>query len=85
MSVPVTARLDESVVEALDRAVDAGLAPTRGAVIARAVGDWLNLHGEEAIVESYRRRYVEPDATGNDLIADLALFSVAACLADTER
>ena len=54
-------------------------------MIARAVGDWLNLHGEEAIVESYRRRYVEPDATGDDLIADLALFSVAACLADTER
>lgn len=85
MSVPVTARLDESVVEALDRAVDAGLAPNRGAVIARAVGDWLNRYGEQAIVESYRRRYVEPDPAHEDLIADLAVFSVAAYLADTAR
>jgi Arc/MetJ-type ribon-helix-helix transcriptional regulator len=85
MSVPVTARLDESVVEALDRAVEAGLAPTRGAVIARAVGDWLNQYGEQAIAESYRRRYAEPDAEHGALIADLAAFSIAACLADAER
>lgn len=85
MSIPVTARLDESVVEALDRAVQAGLAPTRGAVIARAVGDWLNQHGEEAIVESYRRRYAEPDTAHEAVIADLTEFSVAACLADTGR
>lgn len=39
MSIPVTARLDESVVEALDRAVEAGLAPNRGAVVTRAVSE----------------------------------------------
>ena len=85
MSIPVTARLDESVVEALDRAVDAGLAPTRGAAIARAVGDWLSLHGEQAITESYRHRYEEPDPNQGALIGNLAAFSIAACLADTER
>lgn len=85
MSVPVTARLDESVVEAIDRAVDARLAPTRGAVIALAVADWLSRHGEEAIIESYRRRYAEPGTAHDAVIADLAAFSVAACLADTER
>ncbi len=85
MSVPVTARLDETVVEALDRAVDAGLAPNRGAVVARAVAEWLHKHGEEAIVDSYRRRYSEPDTSHDTLVANLAAFSIAACLADTER
>lgn len=85
MSIPVTTRLDESVVEALDRAVDAGLAPTRAAVVARAVGDWLSLHGEQAITESYRRRYEESDPDQEALIGDLAAFSIAACLADTEH
>jgi Arc/MetJ-type ribon-helix-helix transcriptional regulator len=82
MTVPVTARLDESVVEALDRAVGAGLAETRGAVVAEAVHEWLARHGEEAIVESYRRRYAEPDLHRDELVARLAAFSVAACLAD---
>ncbi len=85
MSIPVTARLDESVVEALDQAVNAGLAPTRGAAVARAVGDWLSLHGEQAITESYRRRYEESDPDQEALIGDLAAFSIAACLANTER
>lgn len=85
MSVPVTARLDESVVDALDRAVEAGIAPNRGAVVARAVAEWLGRHGEEAIVESYRRRYGEADPTHDELIDKLASFSVAACLADSER
>jgi Arc/MetJ-type ribon-helix-helix transcriptional regulator len=85
MSIPVTARLDESVVEALDRAVEAGVAPSRGAVVARAVAEWLTRHGEDAIVESYRRRYAEPDPARDDLVEKLASFSVAACLADRER
>ena len=85
MSIPVTARLDESVVEALDRAVDAGLAPTRGAVVARAVADWLNRYGEEAIVESYRARYSDTTHDPDELLAQLASFSIAACLADSER
>jgi Arc/MetJ-type ribon-helix-helix transcriptional regulator len=85
MSVPVTARLDESVVEALDRAVEAGVAPSRGAVVARAVAEWLARHGEDAIVESYRRRYAESDPAHDDLIEKLVAFSLAACLADAER
>ena len=85
MSVPVTARLDPSVVEALDRAVDAGLSPTRGAVVARAVAEWLDRQGEVAIVESYRRRYSAPDPGHDQIIESLAAFSVAACLADSER
>jgi Arc/MetJ-type ribon-helix-helix transcriptional regulator len=85
MSVPVTARLDESVVEALDRAVEAGVAPSRGAAVARAVAEWLTRHGEDAIIESYRRRYAEPNQAHDDLIEKLAAFSLAACLADSER
>lgn len=85
MSIPVTARLDESVVEAVDRAVEAGLAPNRGAVVARAVAEWLERHGEEAILESYRRRYGSARAGEDELVAKLAAFSVAACLADAER
>ena len=85
MSTPVTARLDESVVEAVDRAVDAGLAPNRAAVVARAVAEWLDRHGEEAIVESYRRRYGAIQTGSDELIAKLAAFSIAACLAEAER
>ena len=84
MRVPVTARLDESVVEALDRAVDAGIAPTRGAVVSRAVSEWLDRHGEDAIIESYRRRYTGSDSGHDELLAKVAAFSVAACLADRE-
>ena len=43
MSIPVTARLDPEVVDALDRAVQAGLAPTRGAVVAAAVREGLDI------------------------------------------
>ncbi len=81
MSIPVTARLDEDVVQALDAAVDAGLAPNRGAVVATAVGEWLARHGGEAIAESYRRRYAEINPVHDELIAQFANFSVAACLA----
>lgn len=85
MSIPVSARLDESVVEALDRAVEAGIAPSRGAVVARAVSEWLDRHGENAIVESYRRRYAGPDPAHDELIEKIAAFSIAACLAESER
>jgi len=54
MSTPVTARLDDETVAALDRAVEAGLAKNRGAVISVAVRSWLSEHSEEAIVASYR-------------------------------
>jgi Arc/MetJ-type ribon-helix-helix transcriptional regulator len=85
MSIPVTARLDPEIVEALDRAVEAGIAPTRGAAIVAAVRDWLQHHGEDAIIESYRRRYAEADDDHDQLVARLASFSVAACLAASER
>ena len=85
MSVPVTARLDDAVVEALDRAVAAGLAPNRGSLIADAVREWLGRHGEEAIAASYQRRYGTPDPEHDALVAALSNFSVAACLANAER
>lgn len=85
MSVPVTSRLDEPVVDALDRAVAAGLAPSRGALVASAVREWLDRHGEEAIAASYQRRYGQPDADHDALVAALSSFSVAACLANAER
>lgn len=80
MSVPITARLDEQAVEALDRAVAAGLAATRAGLVATAVGEWLRRHGEEAIAESYRRRYEHTDAAEADLVARVGAFSAAACL-----
>jgi Arc/MetJ-type ribon-helix-helix transcriptional regulator len=85
VTVPVTARLDETVVEALDRAVAAGLAPNRGSLVANAVHEWLKRHGEEAITRSYQRRYGQPDAEYDALIAALSSFSVAACLANAEH
>lgn len=84
MSVPVTARLDETAVEALDRAVEAGLAPNRGAVVAAAVREWLARHGEDAIAESYQRRYANAETASDELIAKIAAFSVSACLARDE-
>jgi Arc/MetJ-type ribon-helix-helix transcriptional regulator len=85
VSTPVSARLEDEVVAALDRAVAAGLAANRAAVIAQAVGEWLVRHGEEEIVASYRRRYSSPELEHDDLIERLAAFSVAACLAERER
>ena len=85
MSTPVTARFDPEVVDALDRAVEAGIGATRAAIVVAAVREWLGNHGEDAIVDSYRRRYAEPDAEHDRLVADLASFSVAACLAVSER
>jgi Arc/MetJ-type ribon-helix-helix transcriptional regulator len=85
VSIPVTARLDDTVVEALDRAVAAGLAPTRGALVANAVREWLDRHGEDAIAASYQRRYGRPDPDHDALIAALSSFSVAACLANAGR
>ena len=85
VGVPVTTRLDPAVVDALDRAVAAGLAANRAAVISTAVREWLASHGEDAIATSYRRRYAEPEREHDELLAQLASFSVAACLATNER
>lgn len=80
----MTTRLDPSVVEALDRAVAAGLAPNRGSIVSAAVRAWLAEHSEEAIVASYRRRYADADPVHDELVGQLAAFSVAACLAVDE-
>jgi len=85
VSVPISTRLDEQTVEALDRAVAAGMANTRAALVATAVAEWLGRHGEEAIAESYRRRYEHADAAEAELIARLGAFSAAACLARHDR
>lgn len=81
MSIPVTARFDPDVVDALDRAVEAGIGPNRAAIISTAVREWLVGHGEDGIAASYRRRYAAPDAENDELVARLSAFSVAACLA----
>ncbi len=81
MSTPVTTRLDPAVVDALDKAVSAGLASTRAALIADAVSEWLARHGEDAVAESYRRRYADPDPDHDALVAQIGAFSAAACLA----
>lgn len=85
MSTPVTTRLDAETIDALDTAVTAGLAPNRAAVVSAAVREWLARHGEEAIVESYRRRYADPDVEHEEEITRIASFSVAACLAANEQ
>lgn len=81
MSIPVTTRLDEATVGALDRAVIAGLGPHRAAIVSAAVRDWLARHSEEAITASYQHRYATPDPDQDDLVAKLGAFSTAACLA----
>lgn len=79
--IPVTTRLDEATVEALDQAVIAGLGPNRGALVSAAVREWLALHSEEAIATSYKHRYTAPDPEHDELVAKLGAFSAAACLA----
>lgn len=81
MTMPVTTRLDPAVVVALDEAVRAGSAPNRAALVAEAVGEWLARHGEDAVADSYRRRYAEADPESDALVAEIGAFSAAACLA----
>jgi Arc/MetJ-type ribon-helix-helix transcriptional regulator len=85
MSVPITTRLEEGTVEALDRAVRAGAAPTRAAVVARAVEDWLTRHSEEAIAESYRTAYANPDPDHDELVAHLGAYSANVAAGESER
>lgn len=84
MSVPVTARLDDATVEALDRIVARGdrTVASRGALVALAVREWLARHDEEAIIDSYRRGYAEPDRDQDELLAAVGRFSSASCLGD---
>ncbi|MDP8970734.1 MAG: hypothetical protein M3N52_09645 [Actinomycetota bacterium] len=84
MSVPITTRLDEDTVAILDQAVRAGAGPTRAAVVAAAVREWVARHSEEAITESYRRAYAEADAEVDDLVARLGSYSAAVVTDDSE-
>jgi Arc/MetJ-type ribon-helix-helix transcriptional regulator len=85
MNVPITARLDEETVAALDRAVQAGAGPTRAAVVAEAVREWVARHSEEAIAASYRRAYVEPDPEEATLLARLGSYSAAVVASESEQ
>jgi Arc/MetJ-type ribon-helix-helix transcriptional regulator len=85
MTVPITTRLDEETVEALDRAVRAGVGPSRAAVVAEAVQEWLARHSEEAIAASYRRGYAEPDTEHDALVARLGTYSAGVAVDEHER
>jgi len=75
---PVTIRLDDELLEALDAGVAAGRAANRSVAIAEAVGLWLAAGREQEIVESYRRRYQdgEPDTPDLAELVDEAAQSV---------
>lgn len=85
MAVPITTRLDEDTVAALDSAVRAGAGPTRAAVVAAAVREWLTRHSEDAIAESYRRAYAEPDADRDERVARLGAYSATVMVDEPER
>jgi Arc/MetJ-type ribon-helix-helix transcriptional regulator len=85
MSVPITARLDEETVAALDRAVRAGAGATRAAVVAQAVQEWVARHSEEAIAASYRRAYAEPDPDEATLVARVGAYSAGVVGPESEQ
>lgn len=76
MAVPITTRLDDDTIAALDDVVR-GSGLTRAAVIANAVRDWLARHSEDAIAASYRHPYAAPDAEHDELVARLSAYAVA--------
>lgn len=84
MSVPITTRLDEATVNALDQAVRAGAGTTRAAVVAEAVREWVARHSEEAIAESYRRAYADSDPEDADLVARIGAYSAATLTDESE-
>lgn len=72
MSIPLTTRLSEDAVAALEELVAAGRAPSKGAIVAEAVRQWLERHHEDAIAASYRRAYATPDADRDRLLRAIA-------------
>ncbi len=82
MSHPITARLPDNVVKAIDDAVESGAAPNRGALIAKAVNEWLSRHSEDSIRESYRKRYAGADKDESDLVTKLGLASAAIVISE---
>jgi Arc/MetJ-type ribon-helix-helix transcriptional regulator len=85
MSVPITARLDEETVAALDRAVRAGIGASRAAVVAEAVREWVARHFEEVVAASYRRAYAEPNPDEVALVARLSSYSAASLASGSEK
>jgi len=85
MSIPVTTRLDESLVTALDSAVAAGLAPNRASLINAAVKEWLARHSEDWIALSYRSCYQDPDLRKDEILAAISRFAAAACISRDEH
>jgi Arc/MetJ-type ribon-helix-helix transcriptional regulator len=85
VSIPITSRLDDATVRALDEAVAAGSASSRAALIAAAVAEWLERHDEQAILDSYRRAYAEPDPEHETLMDAFAVASMEAILAGDEE
>jgi Arc/MetJ-type ribon-helix-helix transcriptional regulator len=75
MSIPLTARLSEETVAALEDVVTAGRAPSKGAIVAEAVREWLERHHEDAIAASYRRAYATPDPDHDRLLEAIAATS----------
>jgi Arc/MetJ-type ribon-helix-helix transcriptional regulator len=85
MSQPVTTRLNENMVKAIDDAVTSGLAPTRGAVISKAIEEWLSRHSEDAIRESYKKRYESTSKDERDLVTKVGLASTAMTIPRSNR
>lgn len=81
VSVPLTTRLSEETVAALEQLVASGRAPSKGAIVAEAVRMWLDRHDEDAIAASYRRAYADPDP-GHEALLDALAEASAECLAD---
>lgn len=84
MSQPITARLRDDIIKAIDNAVESGVAPNRGALISKAVDEWLRIHSEDAIRESYRKRYASAERDELDLITKVGLTSAAMTITQSE-
>ncbi len=63
----------------------AGVGPSRAAVVAAAVQEWLARHSEDAIAASYRRAYAEPDAEHDLLVARLGAYSASVTMHEPDR
>ncbi|MDQ3707747.1 MAG: hypothetical protein M3387_00245 [Actinomycetota bacterium] len=50
-----------------------------------AVHEWLARHREDAIAESYRRAYAEPDADHEPLVAQLGSYSATVMIDDESQ
>ncbi|MDA8270759.1 MAG: ribbon-helix-helix domain-containing protein [Actinomycetota bacterium] len=83
MSHPITARLPDDIIKAIDEAVKSGVAANRGALISKAINEWLSKHSEDAIRESYRKRYASSNQSELELVTKLGLASAAMTISQT--